>query len=251
VDAFTISRKQEGVKMNEKKNPIVKAFAAVIDTITDLLVTVFDGILRGVEHATPSTFSLDATLLPWLLPLPVAFMTSDSMQEYLGWSQNMGLIGGLGLEGLGILVWARLADAVVERKTSHNGQILLGAVALIYETVLVILNVIFALQEGVTFWYATVLFLICLLPMLSAILYGFHKNEVIEKLKREQEENAARAERQRLEELERQERERQERRQDRKEAQELKLKYQAEADGLKIKRREKTSREPFRAGEEH
>ena len=191
----------------KEKNLLVKAFDYFIDTITELFVSLFDGLLRGVDHATPSTFALDATLLPWALPLPIAFMTAHSLEIYFEWDQWAAITMGLGLEGLGILVWARLANAVVERRVSRGAMWMLAGVAFVYETILVVLNVVLAIRHGIDGYYALVLFLVCLLPMLSAVLFGFHKYDVINKLADEKAEAAALVERIR-----------QERRQDRKEA---------------------------------
>jgi hypothetical protein len=200
--------------MNKSKNPIVRVFDYLIDTITELFVSLFDGLLRGVDHATPSTFALDASLLPWALPLPIAFMTAHSLEEFFGWERWASITMGLGLEGLGILVWARLANAFVEKRVSNAALYLLSGVAFVYEAILVVLNVILAIQHGVDGWYAAVLFLVCLLPALSAILYGFHKHDVINKLAVEEAEKKALAERERIEQKELEEKIRQERRAD-------------------------------------
>jgi hypothetical protein len=201
----------------KEKNVLVKLFDMFIDTVTELFVSLFDGLLRGVDHATPSTFALDATLLPWILPLPIAFMTAHSLEIYFSWDHWASLTMGLGLEGLGILVWARLANAVVEKRISNAAMWMLGGVATVYETILVVLNVVLALRHGTDGYYALVLFLVCLLPALSAILYGYHKYDVIHKLADEKAEAQALAEKIR-----------QERRQDRKEAQALKQQHAAD-----------------------
>jgi hypothetical protein len=69
--------------------------------------------------------------------------------------------------------------------------------------------------------YALALLLICLLPALSAAMYGLHRRETMAQLERERQEVAAQREK-----------ERQERRQDRKESQELRLKYASDTEGL-------------------
>jgi hypothetical protein len=205
----------------KEKNFLVKVFDMFIDTVTELFVSLFDGLLRGVDHATPSTFALDATLLPWALPLPIAFMTATSLETYFSWDHWASLTMGLGLEGLGILVWARLANAIVEKRISNAALWMLGGVAAVYETILIILNVVLALRHGTDGYYALVLFLVCLLPALSAILYGYHKYDVIGKLAEEKAEATALAEKLR-----------QERREDRKAAQALK--YAKDTEGLKL-----------------
>ena len=202
----------------KEKNVLVKMFDMFVDTVTELFVSLFDGLLRGVDHATPSTFALDATLLPWVLPLPVAFMTANSLEVYFSWDHWASLTMGLGLEGLGILVWARLANAIVEKRISQGALWMLGGVAAVYETILIVLNVVLALRHGTDGYYALVLFLVCLLPALSAILYGYHKYDVIGKLAEERADALALAEKIR-----------QERRADRKEAQALKTQYAADA----------------------
>ena len=205
----------------KEKNFLVKVFDMFIDTVTELFVSLFDGLLRGVDHATPSTFALDATLLPWMLPLPIAFMTASSLETYFGWEHWASLTMGLGLEGLGILVWARLANAVVEKRISNGALWMLGGVAAVYETILIVLNVVLALRHGTDGYYALVLFLVCLLPALSAILYGYHKYDVIHKLAEEQAAAVALAEKIR-----------QEKREDRKAAQALK--YAKDTEGMKL-----------------
>jgi hypothetical protein len=207
----------------KEKNFLVKAFDYFIDTITELFVSLFDGLLRGVDHATPSTFALDATLLPWALPLPIAFMTAHSLEAYFSWDHWAAITMGLGLEGLGILVWARLANAIVERRVSRGAMWMLAGVAFVYEALLVTLNVVLSIRHGTDGYYALVLFLVCLLPMLSAVLFGFHKYDVINKLAAEKAEAAALAEKIR-----------QERREDRRAAQELKVKYAKDAPAVKL-----------------
>ncbi len=211
-----------------KKNPIVKVFDYFIDTVTELFVSLFDGLLRGVDHATPSTFALDATLLPWVLPAPIAFMTAHSLETYFRWDVWASYVMGFGLEGLGVLVWARLATAVVEGNRGKWAMVMLGGVAAVYETILVWLNVVIASQHGTESSMVVVLFLVCLLPALSAILLGFHKHDVLRKFAIEASERKAREEQERREAAELAERIRQEKREDRKEAAELRLKYAAD-----------------------
>jgi hypothetical protein len=62
----------------QKDNSIVRAFAAFVETLARSLVVLFDGVKNAIDHANPSLFGLVATLLPFALPLPVAFMTAHS-----------------------------------------------------------------------------------------------------------------------------------------------------------------------------
>ena len=208
--------------MNEEKNIIVRIMDWLVDTLAKTLVSLFDGVKNAVDHANPSLFGLVATFLPFALPLPVAFMTAHSAQHFFSWDRWAANVLGFGLEGLGFLVWVKLVDGIIASVQSNNEKVenyvtFLWCVAIAYEAVLVLLNVILALNEGANGIYALTLLLICFLPALSAAMYGLHKREVMNQLERE-----------RKEALEQKERERQERRQDRKDAAELKLKYASE-----------------------
>jgi hypothetical protein len=210
--------------MNENKNAIVKLMDWLVDTLARTLVSLFDGVKNAVDHANPSLFALVATLLPFALPLPVAFMTAHSAREFFGWDPWAANVLGFGLEGLGLLVWVSLVDAIIANIRSTNEKVenyvgFLWGVAIVYEMVLVLINVILALREGASGIYAVTLLLICFLPALSAAMYGLHRQQVIAQLEREKKAAA-----------EQKEKERQERRRDRKEQQELKLKYASDTE---------------------
>lgn len=214
---------------NKNKNTVVGVFDWIFDTLARILVSLFDGIRNAVEHATPSLFGLVATALPYALPLPVAFMTAHSAEVFFGWDSWAAWTLGLGLEGLGLLVWVRLAEAVLYSVNNNSEGVenlvtYLAIVAISYEALLVFINVILAFNEGASGMYALTLFLICLLPALSAVMYGIHKRETMRKLEVMRQEEKAEAERIR-----------QEQRQDRKEAREMKLKYASETDGDTLK----------------
>jgi hypothetical protein len=220
--------------MNDKENTIVKMMDWIVNTLAQTLVSLFDGVKNAVDHANPSLFGLVATLLPFLLPLPVAFMTSHSAQEFFKWEPWAANVLGFGLEGLGLLVWVKLVDGIIASVQSNNQKVenyvtFLWCVAIAYEAVLILINVVLSWNEGASIVYALTLLLVCLLPALSAAMYGLHRRETMSILERERRELA-----------EQKERERQERRQDRKEAQALKIQYAAET------KQEKLSSKPFR-----
>src|SRR5688572_7684530 len=109
--------------METKDNKIVNGSSWIFDTLARVLVSMFDGVRLAVEHATPSLFALVATVLPYALPLPVAFMTAHSAQTFFEWDPWAAWTLGLGLEGLGLLVWVRLADAIVGTVKTNNEKI--------------------------------------------------------------------------------------------------------------------------------
>lgn len=207
---------------HEQNNPVVSVADGIVTTIARVLVVIFDGIKNAVDHAGPSIFGLVATLLPYVLPLPVAFMTARSVQTFFNWDPWAARVLGYGLEGLGLLAWVKLVDAVLDHVRSNNPKvsnvvILYAGVSLVYEVLLVFVNVVLAQQDGANTEYIIVLLCVCLLPALSAMLYGHQQQATNHALQQERAEAKAQAER-----------ERQERRADRKELQRLKLQYAAE-----------------------
>jgi hypothetical protein len=208
--------------MNTTNNPlifIVRIVTWIIDILAETIVTLFDGLRRTMVHANPSVFSFLATVLPLALPLPVAFMTSNSARHFFGWEPWAANTLGFGLEGLGLLAWVFAVEAYLQKR----GLALFGSVAIAYEATLVFLNVALAAQEGVSKSYIVVLLLICFLPALSAIMYGNMRQNAEAELKRQDDERKAEAERVR-----------QERRQDRKDAQALKMQYAKDAPSMKL-----------------
>jgi hypothetical protein len=212
--------------MNEDKNAVVGIVDKILLTLAGMLVSLFDGLKHAVDHSNPSLFALIATLLPFALPLPVAFMTSHSALTFFHWDPWAANVLGFGLEGLGLLVWVKLVDAYIASLSNakiENFVGFLAGVAIVYEALLVLINVVLALRDGADAMYALVLFLVCLLPALSAATYGMHRRETINQLERE-----------RLAREAQKEKERQERRQDRKEAQALKIQYAKDTEVPKL-----------------
>lgn len=215
--------------MNENKNPldfIVKGVNYVIDVLARIMVDLFDGVKNAIDHANPSLFALVATLLPFVLPLPVAFMTAHSAKTFFEWDMWAANVLGFGLEGLGLLAWVKLVDAVLDYVRSDNAKLpaviwMYAGVALVYETLLIFVNAVFAWQDGARWDYVIILVCVCLLPALSAMLYGHQRSTVEGKLEQE---------RQEAKELD--ERRHQEKRQDR--MQTVALRYASKVEGVKL-----------------
>lgn len=211
--------------MSQDNNPlefVVQGARWVFDVIARTLVELFDGAKRAIDHSNVSVFALVATVLPFVLPLPVAFMSSHSAQKFFGWEPWAANVLGFGLEGLGLLAWVRLVDSILDVVHSANRKltvivVVYGLVALVYEVLLIFLNTVLAYRDGADQDYVVVLTCICLLPALSATIYGAHRQATERQLEQEKQEARELAERIR-----------QERRQDRKEAQALRVRYAAD-----------------------
>lgn len=216
---------------NNPLNFLVRVLTWIIEVFADAIVTLFDGLRRTMVHANPSVFAFLATILPLVLPLPVAVMTSNSARHFFGWETWAANTLGFGLEGLGLLAWVLAVEAYLNKR----GLFLFGSVAIAYEAVLVYLNVALTAQEGKSSEYVTVLLLICFLPALSAIMYGNMRQTAEAELK--QQDEARKAEAERL---------RQERRQDRKEAQALKMQYAKDAPGVELTEADRNNGSKFR-----
>jgi hypothetical protein len=176
-----------------EKNAAVSFVDKILMTLAGMLVSLFDGLKHAVDHSNPSLFALVATLLPFLLPLPVAFMTSHSAQKFFNWDPWAANVLGFGLEGLGLLVWVKLVDGIIANVQSKNEKVenyvtFLWFVAIAYEAVLILLNVILAWNDGENIVYGLTLLLVCFLPALSAAMYGLHRRETMAQLERERKE---------------------------------------------------------------
>ena len=212
----------------ENKNPfdiLVRFVQYVMDVLARAVVAFLDGLNEAVEHSSSPLFGVVATFLPFALPIPVAFMTAHSAQKFFAWEAWQANILGLGIEGLGLLVWVWLVECFISEDETLRAAIRLpAAVAVAYELTLIILNVVLAWSEGAGFLYGFGLLLICLLPAMSAAMYGFQRRQVRNVLAAKEADRKAEAERTR-----------QERREERREARELKLKYAKDAEEAKLK----------------
>lgn len=217
---------------NKFTDTAVSFVGTVVRTLERSLVVFFDGLRNTVEHANPSLFNLIAVISPALTPLPIAYMTANSLMTFFEWDARIAFICAAAIELVGLVVWVVLVEVLLTPKEQRDETMMwfFTGVATVYELVLVFLNVILEAQSGATLAAATVLFLLCLFPAMSAVIYGYRNYHAKLRLEQERAEAKAEAERLRQEQLEREERIRQERRQDRKEAAELRLKYAADAE---------------------
>lgn len=224
--------------METNKNPLdwlVRLVQWIMDVLARAITAFLDGLNDAVEHSSSPLFGVVATFLPFALPLPIAFMTAASAEKFFNFMPLWATVLGLGIEGIGLLVWVWLVESMIsEDKVLHDARRFLGGMATAYELVLVFLNVVLAWNDGASFVYGIGLLLICSLPAMSAAMYGFQRRQ--SRLNIASKEADAKAEAERI---------RQERRQDRKEAQELKLKYAKDVDALEL---EKPDGKKFRGG---
>lgn len=221
--------------MNEKfdntfSNTIVILIGTIVRTFERSIVVFWDGLRNTTIHGTPSLLGFVAAISPVLAPIPIATQTAISLMQYMSWLPFQAVIMAIVIEAAGFVLWVFLTEAIMQDgwKGTTTQFVFAGAV-LVYQVILILINVGLSLNEGNRATTAWILFLACLFPALCSVAYGY--NNTHSKAILEAERKAA---------AEQKEKERQERREDRLKERELKLKYAAESERLKLKK------EPFR-----
>lgn len=147
----------------------------------NFLATIFDWLGDAIERFGPSAFRFLAAVLPYLTPIPVAWLTADSSAEFLNFPPQIAFLFVFALEGIGLWFTSLLVDAVVDWVRSRNWKsftpvlLFLGTVV-VYVYILVNLNV--TLEEAVGSpnpALSRVITLLCFLPLLTGIGNGYYK----------------------------------------------------------------------------
>lgn len=170
---------------------------------SNFLASFFDWIGDALERFNPSAYRFLAAVLPYLTPVPVAWLTAASASEFLNLPPTVAFILVFALEGIGLWFTSLLVDAVVDWIKSRNVKtfalvLIFGAVVAIYVTILVNLNVTLeqAKNTDANPALSRVITLMCFLPLLTGVGNGYYKMKLdakattIEQIKytREQEE---------------------------------------------------------------
>jgi hypothetical protein len=172
--------------------------------------------LTGWEKFNLRVYSFLIAVLPYLTPLPVAWMTADSAESFLGLNPYISGILVFGLEGIGLLCTSLAVDAVVEWVRSRSWKtfvpvMMFAAIVYAYIRILITLNVTLEQSTGNTnASLSEVITLLCYLPMISGFINGWNKLRVENRSKQEQDKmnEEEKAERHRNQQIEVTERER-------------------------------------------
>ncbi len=216
---------------NKFSNAVVAIIGTVVRTLERSIVTFWDGLRSTTVHGTPSLLGFIAAIAPVLAPIPIASQTAISLMKFMDWLTFQAVIMAIVIEAAGFVLWVFLTEAIMQDgwKGTATQFIFAGAV-LAYQTILILINVSLAVNEGTSSTTAWILFLATCFPALCSVAYGYNNSLSRTTLEAEQREARAEAERLHQEQLEIEERRYQEKRADRKAAQELKLKYAAETE---------------------
>lgn len=145
---------------------------------TNFLATLFDWLGEAFEKFNPSAYRFLGATLPYLTPLPVAWLTAHSAEKFLNFTPIIAFIFVFVLEGIGLWFTSLLVDGVVDWIRSRNWKtgaivIVLGLAVLAYIYLLVSLNVL--LEDNINPVRSQVVTLLCFLPLISGVGNGYYK----------------------------------------------------------------------------
>jgi len=148
---------------------------------TNWLAFIFDWFGDALERFNPSAFRFLAASLPYLTPVPVAWLTAYSSSQFLSFPQEIAFIFVFALEGIGLWFTTMLVDSVVDWVRSKNWKsfvpvLLFSAAVVAYVFILVDLNVTLEKATGnVKPALSRVITLLCFLPLITGIGNGYYK----------------------------------------------------------------------------
>ncbi len=145
------------------------------------LASIFDWLGDALERFNPSAFRFLAASLPYLTPVPVAWLTAHSSAQFLNFTPEVSFIFVFALEGIGLWFTTMLVDSVVDWVRSKNWKsfapVLMFAVTVtVYVFILVDLNVTLEKATGnVNPALSRVITLLCFLPLITGVGNGYYK----------------------------------------------------------------------------
>jgi hypothetical protein len=145
------------------------------------LASIFDWLGDALERFNPSAFRFLAALLPYLTPIPVAWLTAHSASSFLHFTPNVSFVFVFALEGIGLWFTTMLVDSVVDWVRSKNPKALIpvlmfGLTVGAYVLILVNLNVTLENASGnINPALSQVITLMCFLPLITGVGNGYYK----------------------------------------------------------------------------
>ena len=197
---------------NKFSDGVVAIFGTLVRTLERSFIVFWDGLRNATVHGTPSLLGFVAAVSPILAPLYTAIQTANSLQTYMDMTFFQAVVAAVTIEFIGFELWVFATEAFL--RDGWKGtmrQMLLAGGVLIYQVILILVNVMLA-GQSVFSTLGGILFLTSFLPALAAIGYGFQNLENKAMLERERRENEERAEKLR-----------QEKRQDKKEREQMRM----------------------------
>ena len=148
------------------------------------LASIFDWLGDALERFNPSAFRFLAASLPYLTPVPVAWLTAHSASDFLHFTPQVAFIFVFALEGIGLWFTTMLVDSIVAWVRSKNWKsfvpvALFSFTVYAYVLILVTLNVTLESASGnINPALSKVITLMCYLPLITGIGNGYYKLQV-------------------------------------------------------------------------
>jgi hypothetical protein len=145
------------------------------------LANIFNFFGDALERFNPAAFRFLSASLPYLTPVPVAWLTSQSAATFLHFNPQVAFIFVFSLEGIGLWFTSLLVDSVVDWVRSKNWKsfvpVVMFAIAVVaYVYLLVNLNVTLESASGNSSpVLSKVITLMCFLPLITGIGNGYYK----------------------------------------------------------------------------
>jgi hypothetical protein len=160
---------------------------------TNFLANIFDWLGVALERFNPSAFRFLAASLPYLTPVPVAWLTAHSSAQFLKLPPGVAFVFVFALEGIGLWFTSLLVDAIVDWVRSRNWRsfvpvVLFAAVVYAYVRLLIDLNVTLEMANGTPNpAMSRVITLMCYLPLITGVGNGYYKLKLEHKTQLDQE----------------------------------------------------------------
>lgn len=148
---------------------------------TNWLANLFNSLGEVFEKFNPAAFRFLAAFLPYLTPVPVAWVSQANATKFLNLPPQVSFVFVFALEGIGLWFTALFVDSVVSAIRSKNWKswitVVMFAVAVsVYVVILVNINVIIEQSSGQDNpAYSRVITLLCFLPLITGIGNGYYK----------------------------------------------------------------------------
>lgn len=148
------------------------------------LASIFDWFGDALERFNPSAFRFLAASLPYLTPVPVAWLTANSASTFLNFTPQVAFIFVFALEGIGLWFTTMLVDSIVAWVRSRNWKSFVPVIIFCftvwaYVSILVTLNVTLESAAGNNNpALSKVITLLCYLPLITGIGNGYYKLQI-------------------------------------------------------------------------
>lgn len=162
------------------------------------IVNILNFFSEIIEVASQPLYNLIAIAIPFFTPIQTALFVRDNLVKYNGTTLAMANRWAIIFEGLGIFVLSSFVIALLSWVRSKNPKVkvfvwFLGALVIIYLATILTINVALEIRYDVEPISIFINFLLCLTPIVSSSVFGYHrlvtldeKEHLIEKTKAEE-----------------------------------------------------------------